>query len=166
MTYIDLEQNIKQVIAEDFEHFLSQLTYDESLQSTAYEYGKELEHFPREEVESVMKSCNDAYMMSAGMQYYGFTDEDLTWYFTQLYQYTIAFINEGYSHYEKPDRSITMVDDFLNYTIAMIRKREVNLTDYPLAMDTLQLFVNFPPKYDFNGMVQRKAVRIQGFLEL
>ena len=165
VTYIDLEQNLKQVIAPDFEAFLSQLTYDESLQSSAYEYGNELEYFPREEVERVMKNCNHAYMMSAGMQYYGFTDEDLTWYFTQLDEYIEAFITEGYSPYKKPNRSLSMLDYFLNCTIAMIRKRNVNLTDYPVAMQMLERLVMFPQKYDYNGMIQRKAEKIRGYFK-
>ena len=166
VTYIDLEQNVKQVIAPDFEVFLSQLTYDESLQSSAYEYGKELEYFPREEVERVMKSCNHAYMMSAGMQYYGFTDEDLTWYFTQLDEYIEVFITEGYSPYKKPDRGLSMLDSFLSCTVGMIRKRNVNLTDYPVAIQMLERLVMFPQKYDYNGMIRRKAEKIRGYFDV
>ena len=166
VTYIDLEQNSKQVIAPNFEAFLAQLTFDESLQRSTYEYGHELEYFPREKVECVMKSCNQAYMMSAGMQYYGFTDEDLTWYFTQLTEYIEAFIEEGYSIYNKPDRSINMLDYFLNCTIGMIRKRGVNLPHYPVAMEMLQLLMTFPPKFDDNGMIQRKAEKIKGYFTL
>ena len=77
MTYIDVERNEKKVIAPDFTAFLEQLTFDESLQSSEYEFGSELEYFPREEVEHIMESCDDSYKMSAGMEYYGFTDEDL-----------------------------------------------------------------------------------------
>lgn len=49
VTFIDLERGEKTVIAEDFEAFLELLTFDESLQSHVYEYGRELEYFPREE---------------------------------------------------------------------------------------------------------------------
>lgn len=78
VTYIDLELGTKQVVAEDFSQFLTLLTYDASLKSTVYEYGSDLAFFSREDVERVMKNCDGAYMMSAGMMYYGFTDEDLT----------------------------------------------------------------------------------------
>ena len=51
-------------------------------------------------------------------------------------------------------------------TIGMIRKRDVNLTDYPVAIAMLQLLVTFPPKFDDNGMIQRKAEKIQGYYAL
>lgn len=54
VTYIDLERDEKTVIAKDFEAFLVLLTFDENLQSSEYEYGRELEYFPREEVEHIM----------------------------------------------------------------------------------------------------------------
>lgn len=165
VTYIDLELGTKEVVAEDFSQFLTLLTYDERLQSTVYEYGSDLEFFPREDVEQVMKNCNGAYMMSAGMMYYGFTDEDLTWYFTQLDAYIETFIEEGYSPYEKPDRSISMLDFFMNCTIAMIRKRHVDCTAYLEAMRMLARLSKFPAKYDYNGMIQRKALKIQGYFK-
>lgn len=163
VTYIDLEQNRKEIIAQDFETFLTYLKYDESLQSSAHEYGRELEFFPREEVESVMESCNGAYKMSAGMEYYGFTDENLTWYFTQLHDYVKAFAVEGYSPYDKPDRTFGMLDFFLNCTIAIIRKRKVYLTDYSVAMQLLERLAAFPSAYDDDGMIKRKAKKIQAY---
>lgn len=162
VTYIDVECNEKTVIAPDFEAFLALLTFDESLQSSDYEFGRELEYFPREEVERVMESCNGAYKMSAGMEYYGFTDDDLTWYFTQLDTYIQAFIEEGYEPYKKPDRSINMLDFFMNCTIAMIRKREVDMIVYPQGKSVLERLAIFPAKYD-DGMMQRKAEKIQRY---
>lgn len=129
VTFIDLERGEKTVIAEDFAAFLQLLTFDDSLQSSNYEFGQDLEYFPREEVELMMVRCKDtdAYGMSAGMMYYGFTDEDLTWYFTQLDTYMKDFIDIGYEYYKKPNRCVSMLDFFMNCTIAMIKKREVNM---------------------------------------
>lgn len=166
VTYIDLELGTKEVIANDFEQFLTTLEYDEHLQRTAYEYGSELEFFPREEVEREMQRCNNAYVMSAGMIYYGFTDDDLTWYFTQLHQYVGAFIEEGIRYYEMHARSFTMLDEFLDYTIALIRKRDVKLTDYPVAVELLQLLKTFPAKYDYDSMIQRKTMKIVGYFNI
>lgn len=98
VTYIDLERGEKTVIAADFAAFMKLLTFEESLQSSDNEFGRELEYFSRDEVGQAMISCkdNEAYKMSAGMEYYGFTDDDFTWYFRQLDTYIKAFIEEGY----------------------------------------------------------------------
>ncbi|MEK4386196.1 SMI1/KNR4 family protein [Solibacillus sp. FSL W7-1464] len=166
VTYIDVERGDKTVIAKDFEAFLKLLTFDESLQSSEYEYGRELEYFPREEVEHIMVRCKDtdAYAMSAGMMYYGFTDDDLTWYFTQLDTYIKAFIEGGYDIYKKPNRSINMLDFFMNGTITMIKKRNVNILAYPEGRSVLARLKKFPAKYD-DGMMQRKADKIQRYYE-
>ncbi|MER1998215.1 MAG: SMI1/KNR4 family protein [Lysinibacillus sp.] len=166
VTYIDLERGEKTVIAADFAAFMKLLTFDESLQSSTYEYGRELEYFPREEVEKVMMRCKDthAYSMSAGMMYYGFTDEDLTWYFTQLDTYIKDFVEQGYEPYDKPNRSISMLDDFMNCTIAMIKKREINMLAYPAGISVLNRLKTFPTKYD-DGMMQRKAEKIRRYYE-
>lgn len=166
VTFIDLELGEKTVIAEDFEAFLELLTFDESLQSSAYEYGRKLEYFPREEVEHIMVRCKgtDAYAMSAGMMYYGFTDDDLTWYFTQLDTYIKAFIEEGYEPYKKPNRSVGMLDFFMNCTIAMNKKREIDMLACPAGESVLNRLKMFPAKYD-DGMMQRKAEKIQRYYE-
>lgn len=77
-----------------------------------------------------------------------------------------AFITEGYSPYKITSRCATMLDYFLNCTIAMIRKRDLDLTGYPVAMQMLQRLVTSAPKYDFNGMIQRKAQKIQAYFAL
>lgn len=166
VTFIDLELGEKTVIAEDFEAFLELLTFDESLQSHAYEYGRKLEYFPREEVEHIMVRCKDtdAYAMSAGMMYYGFTNDDLTWYFTQLDTYIKAFIEEGYEPYKKPNRSVGMLDFFMNCTIAMIKKREIDMLACPAGKSVLDRLKTFPTKYD-DGMMQRKAEKIKRYYE-
>lgn len=166
VTFIDLERGEKTVIAEDFEAFLELLTFDESLQSHVYEYGRELEYFPREEVEHIMVRCKDtdAYAMSVGMMYYGFTDDDLTWYFTQLDTYIKTFIAEGYERYDKPNRSVSMLDFFMNCTIAMIKKRDIDMLAYPSGKSVLDRLKVFPEKYD-DGMMQRKAEKIRRYYE-
>lgn len=166
VTYIDLERGEKTVIAADFAAFIKLLKFDESLQSSNYEFGRELEYFSREEIEHMMVRCkdSDAYAMSAGMMYYGFTDDDLTWYFTQLDTYIKAYIEEGEDYYKKPNRSVTMLDFFVNCTIAMIKKRNVDLLAYPEGRSVLTRLAKFPTKYD-NGMMQRKAEKIQRYYE-
>lgn len=166
VTFIDLERGEKTVIAEDFAAFIQLLTFDESLQSNNYEFGRDLEYFPREEVELMMVRCKDtdAYGMSSGMMYYGFTDEDLTWYFTQLDTYIKDFIEIGYAYDEKPNRCVSMLDFFMNCTIAMIKKREVNMLAYSAGRSVLNRLKAFPTKYD-DGMMQRKAEKIKRYYE-
>lgn len=98
------------------------------------------------------------------MMYYGFTDDDLTWYFTQLDTYIKGFVEEGYDYYKKPNRSLTMLDFFMNCTIAMIKKREINMLMYPAGKSVLDRLAMFPAKYD-DGMMQRKSEKIQRYYE-
>lgn len=86
------------------------------------------------------------------------------WYFTQLDTYIKAFIEEGYEPYKKPNRSIHMLDFFMECTIAMIRKRNVNMLAYPEGKSVLARLATFPAKYD-DGMMQRKAEKIQRYYE-
>ena len=54
---------------------------------------------------------------------------------------------------EKPNRCVSMLDDFMNCTIAMIKKREVNMLAYPAGISVLDRLQTFPAKYD-DGMMQ------------
>lgn len=164
VTLIDVERGVKTVIAPHFEAFLALLTMDETVQRNSFEYGQELTFFPRDQIEEAMIQCktNHAYIMSAGMMYYGFTDDDLTWYFTQLDQYIQAYIEEGEDYYKKTNRSVTMLDFLLDCTIAMIKKRDVNMLAYPAGERILERLKQFPAKYD-NGIMPRKAEKIQRY---
>lgn len=65
---------------------------------------------------------------------------------------------------EKPNRCVSMLDDFMNCTIAMIKKREINMLAYPAGISVLNRLKTFPTKYD-DGMMQRKAEKIKRYYE-
>lgn len=54
----------------------------------------------------------------------------------------------------------------MNCTIAMIVKRNVDCTAYQEAIRMLERLSKFPAKYDDNGMMQRKAVKIQSYFKI
>lgn len=165
VVYIDIDSKKKHIIAPNFQEFMEQLIYDESLTGSSYSYGDELTEFSREYVEEAMKKCQDAYLMSAGIEYYSFTDKDLTWVFSQILNYANDFIKEGYEPYKRPQRDGYMLDEFLNCIIAIIRQREVDLRNYDVAMELLNVLLTFPPDYDDQGMIQNKARKIVGYYD-
>lgn len=163
VVYVDLEAEEKRVVARNFAEFMGLLVFDEDISGSSYVYGAELDEldvFAREIVEEGMKKCQDAYLMSAGMEYYFFTDEDLTWAFEQVLAYVEDFLKEGYEPYKREFRNETMLDVFLDCTIGVIRRRGVDIREYDAAMKLLKLLCKFPKDYDYQGMIGNKAQKI------
>lgn len=166
VVYVDLELEHQTRIAESFQAFIDQLQYDETLVHGSYEYGVELEKQSREKVEREMKRCQNAFVMSSGIEYYLFTDEDLTWVFAQISDYVNDFIEEGYEPYKKPMRTESLLDEFLNMLISVIRMKKINIKEYPAVLVLLQTLKEFPPNYDYQGMIRNKAIKISAYFEL
>lgn len=57
-----------------------------------------------------------------------------------------------------------MLDCFMNCTIAMIRKRNINMLAYPEGKSVLARLEKFSAKYD-DGMMQLNAEKIQNYYE-
>lgn len=59
---------------------------------------------------------------------------------------------------------VSMLDFFINCTIAMIKKREVNRLAYLAGRSVLNRLKAFLTKYD-DGIMQRKAVKMKHYCE-
>lgn len=164
--YVDLETEKQIRLADSFQEFIDSLQYDETLARSTYDFGSELEKYPREEVEQEMEKCRYAGIMSSGIEYYLFTDDDLTWAFTQLSTYVDDWMEEGYEYYKKPERTPYLLTEFLDMIIAIIRKKNVDLLTYPIALELLHTLANFPENYDDGGIIRNKALKIKAFFHL
>jgi len=166
VVYVDLETEKQILIANSFREFIDSLQYDEDLAYSSYDYGSELEQYPRKEVEQEMEKCRYAGIMSSGIEYYLFTDDDLNWTFTQLAKYVHDWIEEGYDYYNKHERTEYMLIEFLDMIIAAIRKRNINLRDYPTAIELLHTLSRFPADYDYKGIIRNKTLKIMHYFKL
>ncbi|MFG6496123.1 SMI1/KNR4 family protein [Fictibacillus sp. UD] len=156
VVYLDVDTKEKVQIADNFTEFISRLTVLEE-RSEPFVFGEE--EFVREEVEEALLGGTNIYLMTAGIKYFGMHDEDLNWFLTQMDSSIKRMINQ------RPYEGLYNIDDYLNTMIEIIKKRSIDLTQYPQTKELFDLLTKFPPDLDDHSMIRKKSERIQHYIE-